>query len=103
MRNFGGNPASSAACQTGAMMTVVAAGTAALFDSLQGIAQDLADQRYERSYIDALSRAKQHSRQLQTVAEFAITRVGELEAEVAALRAACAQRQEVVDMLMGRA
>ena len=42
-------------------------------------------------------------RQLRTVAEVAISRVSELEAEVASLRAACQQRQEVIALLRGRA
>lgn len=103
MAHFHGNPASSAMTQVGSLLSVVAAAGPMLSEGLQAVVQDLAEHRYQVRYDDALSRAVHHGRQLRTVAEVAIARVSELEAEVASLRAACQQRQEVIQLLRGRA
>lgn len=95
------NPALGATIQTGALLSVVAVGGVALFEGLRAVLEDIGEQRYASQYHDALSRAVHHGRTLRTVAEVAVDRVGELEMEVAALRAACAQRQDVIDALVG--
>lgn len=100
---FSGNPAASVSCQLGSAMTVIAAASAGIMEDMIGAAREFRDHRYAKAYNDALSRAIDHGRQVQVVAEIAIERVGELEAEVASLRAACQQRQEALDYFRGRA
>ena len=103
MAHYHDNPAASAMTQVGSLLSVVAAAGPCLAEGLQAAVQDIADHHYATRSQDALSRAVHHGRQLRTVAEVAIGRCNELELEVAALRAACAQRQEVIEVLMGRA
>lgn len=103
MAHYHGNPASGAMMQVGSLLSVVAAAGPCLAEGLQAVVSDINQARYDARYNDALSSAVHHGRQLRTVAEVAISRVSELEAEVASLRAACQQRQEVIALLRGRA
>jgi hypothetical protein len=100
---YSGNPAASASCQLGSGMMVVAAASAGMMGDMIDAAREFRDHRYAKAYNDALSRAVEHGRQVQVVAEIAIERVQELEAEVASLRATCQQRQEALDYFRGRA
>ena len=103
MAHYDGNPAFSAMVGVGSLLSVVAAAGPCLSEGLQAVASDINQARYDARYCDALARAVHHGRQLRTVAEIAISRVSELEAEVASLRAACQQRQDVIAILKGRA
>lgn len=102
MAHYLGDPASSAMLGFGSVLSVVAAAGPCLSEGLQAVISDINQACNDTRYNDALSRAVHHGRQLRTVAEVAISRVNELEEEVASLRAACAQRQEVIRMLQGR-
>ena len=62
-----------------------------------------AEARRHRAYGDALSAAVHHVDEMEDLARTAVGLVAELEAEVAQLRAACQQRQQVIDTLRGRA
>ncbi|MBL0375375.1 hypothetical protein JJB09_25520 [Rhizobium sp. KVB221] len=102
MAHYQGNPAAGVMMEVGSLLSVVAAVGPCLAEGIHAVASDISQARYESRYHDALSRAIQHGQQLQIVAEAAIERVGELEAEIAKLRDACAQRQEIIQMLAGR-
>ncbi len=101
MANFG-NPAYSAAAGNMAGMAVIA-GAAVGFASAIGAAIDAAaNVRRERAYYDALGAASAHAADMEEMARTAAEMVAELEAEVASLRRACRQRQEVIDLLSAR-
>lgn len=51
---------------------------------------------------DALAAAINHSEQMEAMARAAMEMLAELEAENGRLRAACQQRQEVIDILKTR-
>ncbi|ANL28679.1 hypothetical protein AMC90_CH02880 [Rhizobium phaseoli] len=101
MANFG-NPAYSAATGNAAGMAVLATAGVGLAHAIgDGIAA-AARARYERRYDDALSAATSHADTMELLARTSMQMVAELEAEVARLRAACRQRQEVIDVLKAR-
>ena len=97
-----GNPAYSAAMGNAAGMMVIAAGAVGLANALGDAAAAAREARYNRAYNDALGSAADHAAEMEDVARAAIQMVAELEAEVASLRAACSQRQEVIDILKSR-
>lgn len=103
MANFG-SPAHTAAMGNLPGMMLIAGGAMGLaqglFDALDGIAEA----RYQRAHYDALGEAKAHAADMEDLARAAVLMVAELEAEVAALREACRQRQDVIVALTsGRA
>lgn len=59
------------------------------------------EERQVYAYADALERATRQARLMETVATQAISDIVKLEAEVASLRAACAQRQAYIDRIKG--
>ncbi|WFT86769.1 hypothetical protein [Rhizobium leguminosarum] len=58
--------------------------------------------RYEQRYDDALSAATRHADDMEGLARLSMTMLAELEAENSRLRAACSQRQQVINHLKGR-
>ena len=103
MANFG-NPAAAAAMGNAAGMMLLAGGAMSIaqgiFDSLDAANDAL----YARRYGDALHAATLHAHEMERIACASVTLVAQLETEVASLRTACAQRQEVIEYLAaGRA
>ncbi|KQZ50307.1 hypothetical protein ASD54_08615 [Rhizobium sp. Root149] len=102
MANFG-SPAHNAAMGNLPGMMLVAGGAMCLARGVSDALDAVAEARYRRQYHDALGAASAHARELENVARVAVTLIAELEVEVAGLRTACAQRQEVIEALVGRA
>ncbi|MGO8092814.1 hypothetical protein [Rhizobium leguminosarum] len=101
MANFG-NPAYGAAMgNAGGMMLIAAAGVGLAEALGDGIAA-AARARYEQRYDDALLAASDHAAQMESMARTAMQLLAELEIENERLRAACRQRQEVIDVLKAR-
>lgn len=101
MANFGA-PAHQAAMGNLGGMMLIAGGAMALANGIGDALDAVADARRRRAYGDALSAATAHAGEMEDVARTAVVMVAELEAEVASLRAACRQRQEVIDVLAAR-
>lgn len=102
MTNFGA-PAHTAAMGNLGGMMLVAGGAMCLAQGVGAALDAVAEARYQHSYNDALGAASAHARELEGVARVAVELIAELEAEVAQLREACAQRQDVIEALCGRA
>lgn len=102
MAIFGAPAHQAAAANLGGMMLVGAAGVG-LINALGDAAAAARDARYQRAYGDALSAATAHADEMEDLARVAVGMVAQLEVEVAQLRLACAQRQEVIDYISGRA
>lgn len=102
MANFG-SPAHSAAIGNLPGMMIVAGGAMCLARGVSDALDAVAEACYRRQYHDALGAASAHAQELENVARVAVQLIAELEAEVAGLRTACAQRQEVIETLVGRA
>jgi hypothetical protein len=101
MANFG-NPAFGAAMGNSAGMMVLAAGAVGLASALgDGIAA-AREARYAQRYDDALTTAINHASQMEAMARESMRLLAELEAENKSLRAACRQRQEVINILKTR-
>lgn len=99
MRNYDGNPAATTAGELSGLMSVVAVGA---MHAMEGMRQSNAAHReasIAHRYADALREAQTYAWEVKTIAEVAIQRVHELEAEVAELRAACQQRQGLIDRM----
>lgn len=97
-----GNPAHSAAMgNAGGMMVLAAAGVGLASAIGDGIAA-VREARYQARCNDALAAAINHSEQMEAMARAAMEMLAELEAENGRLRAACQQRQEVIDILKTR-
>ena len=90
-------PASNAAIQNGALLAVVGAGAMRMASAAREVALERREASIFQGYADALSDAQTYAFEVQAIAEAAIARVHELEAEVASLKAACRQRQAVID------
>ena len=101
MANFG-SPAHQAAMGNLGGMMLVAGGVMALANGIGDALDAVADARRRHAYGDALSAATAHADQMEYIARTAVTMVAELEAEVASLRAACRQRQQVIDVLVAK-
>ncbi|WP_086155955.1 hypothetical protein [Rhizobium sp. Kim5] len=102
MANFGAPAHQAAMANLGGMM-LVAGGAMCLARGVSDALDAVAEARYQRRYHDALGAATTHARELEGVARVAVGLIAELEAEVAQLREACAQRQDVIETLCGRA
>lgn len=83
-------------------MMLIAGGAMALTNGISDALDAVADARRRRAYGDALSAATAHAAQMEDIARTAVTMVAELEAEVVSLRAACRQRQQVIEVLAAR-
>lgn len=101
MANFGA-PAHTAAMGNAGGMMILAAGGVGLINALGDGLAAAAEARYQARYDDALTTAINHSREMEAMAREAMRLLAELEAENARLRAACQQRQEVIDLLKTR-
>ncbi|MEY9830789.1 hypothetical protein [Sinorhizobium fredii] len=101
MANFG-NPAHSAVVGNAGGMMVLAAGAVGLASAIGDGLAAAAEARYQGRYNDALTTAINHAREIEAVARKAMELLAELEAENSRLRAACRQRQEVIDLLKSR-
>lgn len=95
-------PAHQAAVGNLAGMMLIGAGAVSLVNAIGDAADAAREARYNRAYNDALTAAYDHAAEMEDVARVAVRMVAELEAEVASLRAACRQRQEVIDLLKAR-
>lgn len=101
MASFG-NPAYSAAMgNAGGMMVLAAAGVGLASAIGDGIAA-AREASYQARYDDALTTAINHASEMEAMARESMRLVAELEAENKSLRAACRQRQEVIDILKTR-
>ncbi|TAZ73817.1 hypothetical protein ELH70_14705 [Rhizobium ruizarguesonis] len=101
MANFG-NPAYTAAVGNAGGMMILAAAGVGLADAIgDGIAA-ARQARYEGRYNDALSTAIGHAGDMEALARTAMEMLAELEGENNRLRAACRQRQDVIDILKAR-
>jgi hypothetical protein len=104
MRHSHSCPATDTAIQLGALMGVVGVGVMKMTEAAQEARRQCQEDIIFQSYADALERAKIHASEMEIVATHAVRRVTALEAECGRLRAACIQRQEVIEALMsGRA
>lgn len=101
MATFGA-PAHQAAIGNFGGMMLIAGGAIGLMNAINAGCDAISDARYSRAYNDALSAATAHAEDMEALARTALGMVAELEAEVDSLRAACRQRQEVIDILTAR-
>lgn len=101
MANFG-SPAHSAVMGNVAGMMLIAGAGVGLINAIGDAAAAAREARYNHAYGDALASATAHADEMEDLARTAVGMVAELEAEVAGLRAACRQRQEVIDILKSR-
>ncbi len=101
MATFGA-PAHQAAMGNLGGMMLIAGGAVSLATGLFDALDAVADARHQRAYGDALGAAKGHAAGMEELARVAVGMVAELEAEVASLREACRQRQDVIVALSGR-
>jgi len=102
MANFG-NPAYSAVVGNAGGMMVLAAGAVGLVSAIGDGLAAAAEARYQGRYSDALTAAINHAGEMEAIARKAMELLAELEAENHRLRAACRQRQEVIDLLKVKA
>jgi hypothetical protein len=83
-------------------MTIIAAGAVGLASAIgDGIAA-AREAHYQARYSNALSAAINHASEMEVMARTAMELLAELEGENSRLRAACRQRQEVIDVLKAR-
>lgn len=94
--------AHTAAMGMGAGMMVVAASAASLASCINAELDAARERRHHAAYGDALARASAHAAQMEQMARLAIEHVAQLDAQVKALTAACAQRQGCIDRLKAR-
>lgn len=97
MRYGHGNPAARTADQLGGLMGFVAMGAVQAAGAAREVMLERREASIFQSYADALTQAQTYAYEIAAVAEVAVARVTELEAEVARLKSACRQRQEVID------
>ena len=98
MANFG-NPAASAAMGNLPGMMMLAGGVASLAQGVFDGLDAANDALYARRYGDALHAATMHAHDMERIACASVNVIAQLEAEVASLREACAQRQEAIKYL----
>lgn len=94
-------PATNAAVQMTGLMAVVADGVMRMTEAAQEAGRQAREESIFQGYADALQSAKTHAAEMEVIATHAVRRVTDLEAECARLRAACVQRQEVIEALVG--
>ncbi|WP_249407511.1 hypothetical protein [Rhizobium sp. CFBP 8752] len=83
-------------------MMLIAGGAMSLAQGISAGLEAAREARRERAYYDALSAARHHAAEVEQMALTAVRLVAELEEEIAQLRAACGQSQDVIDVLMSR-
>lgn len=97
MRHRNYCPATAACAQMTGMMAVMATGAMHMVDGMRAAGAQAREASVHQGYADALSKAQAYAHEVAAIAEAAIARVNELQREVASLRAACRQRQQVID------
>ncbi len=95
-------PAHQAAIGNLAGMMVIGAGAVSLAQGIFDGLDAARDARFNRAYTDALQGARAHASEMESMALVAVRQIAELEAEVLALRKACQQRQDVINVLKAR-
>ncbi|MBB4102419.1 hypothetical protein [Allorhizobium borbori] len=99
-----GSPAHQAAMGNLPGMMLIAGATMGLAQGLFNALDGIAEAKHQQAHYDALGAAKAHAYEMEDLARAAVLAVAELEAEVASLRQACQQRQDVIVALSsGRA
>lgn len=101
MANFG-NPAFGAAMGNAGGMMLLAAGGVGLASALGDALAAAREACYQARYDDALSIAISHAEQMEAMIRSAHDMLAKMEAENKNLRAACQQRQEVINVLKAR-
>ena len=101
MANFG-SPAHTAAMGNAGGMMILAAGGVGLVNALGDCISAARAARYQARYDDALSIAISHAEQMEAMVRSAHDLLAKMEAENKSLRAACQQRQEVINVLKAR-
>lgn len=94
-----GNTAAHAAMSNVPGMAAIAATSVHLAFALGDMIDEVKARSYENAYVGALDKAKAHARGMEVIAREAVTVIADLEAEVASLRAACAQRHDYIESL----
>jgi hypothetical protein len=97
MRQYRSCPASNVSSQMTGMFGVVAVGAMNMVDGMRRAGVEAREASVHQGYADALRQAQTYAYEVAYIAEAAVARVSELEAEVASLKAACRQRQQVID------
>lgn len=97
MRQYRSCPASNVSSQMTGMMGVVAVGAMHMVDGMRAAGAQVREASVHQSYADALTEAQAYAYEVAAIAEAAVARVNELQREVASLRAACRQRQAVIE------
>ncbi|WP_234844162.1 hypothetical protein [Sinorhizobium meliloti] len=81
---------------------LLAAGGVGLINALGDGLAAAREARYQARYDAALDTAITHAEQMQAMVRAALETIAKLEAENKSLRAACQQRQEVINVLKTR-
>lgn len=97
MRHYRSCPASNVSSQMTGMAAVAAVGMVHMVDAMRAAAIEARETSVHQGYADALSQAQAYAYEVAAIAEAAIARANELQAENARLKAACRQRQQVID------
>lgn len=97
-----GSPAHTAAMGNAAGMAVLAAAGVGLVNAIGDGLAAAREARYQARYNDALDTAICHAEQMEVMARTAMELLAELESENHRLRAACRQRQEVIDLIKSK-
>lgn len=84
-------------------MLILAAGGVGFVNALADGIADAREARYARCYDNALTIAISHAEQMEAMVRSAHEMMAKMEAESKSLRAACQQRQEVINVLKVRA
>lgn len=90
-------PASAVSSQMTGLAAVMATGALHMVDGMRRAGAEAREASVHQAYADALTQAQTYAYEVAHFAESAVKRVKELEAENARLRAACQQRQAVID------
>jgi hypothetical protein len=96
---YNSNPAAATAIELSGLMSIISTGAMNAFDALQQVGRERYQASIYQGYANALQEAQTYAWEVNAIAEVAIQRVHELEVEVADLRAACQQRQGLIDRM----
>ncbi|SMC56476.1 hypothetical protein [Rhizobium sp. RU36D] len=90
-------PADMAAMSNLGGMMVIGAGAASLAQGIFDGLDAAREARREHAYYDVLGAARQHASTVEQMALTAVRLIADLESQVAQLRAACDQSEEVIE------
>jgi hypothetical protein len=99
MRHRNNCPAFAASSQMTGLMAVVASGAMHITEGMRRAGAEAREASVHQAYADSLKQAQTYAYEVAYLAESAIARVRELEAEVTRLTNACRQRQAVIDAM----